>query len=313
MSKKCSENKNKGGKFRMADLTKLTKLEALKQLAERVRDGYVANKDFKVVEDKVTKLEGDVSGLQSTVTELEDQLGDENVIEGVKVNGANLTLDEEKKVNVTITESETNGKISVNGSDVTVHGLNAMAYKENVAETDLTSELQTKINSKADDTDLDALEAIVTTLVGQDASKSVRKIATEEIAAQLIAAEADGSMDSLEELAAWFQSHPKEVGEINKKINDLVGLVGEIPEDAEADDVVSYIREVVVDAITELNMSQYAKSADVTKEIEEALESYLTEDDLEDYVTETQLNNMIATDTEVTEMLNSVFGTNDVE
>lgn len=293
----------------MADLTKLTKLEALQQLAQRVNQDFAKQEALNTLSGKVSKNETDIKDLQESVEGLESQLGDENVIEGVKVNGADLTPDEEKKVNVTITESTANGKISVNGSDVAVHGLDTMAYKANVAETDLTSELQTKINGKADDTDLDALEAIVTTLVGQDASKSVRKIATEEIAAQLIAAEADGNMDSLEELAAWFQSHPKEVGEINKKINDLVELVGEIPEDADADDIVSYITEVVEDAITKLNMSQYAKSADVTQEIEEALEGYLTEENLAGYVTETQLNSMIATSTEVDEMLNGVFGT----
>lgn len=292
----------------MADLTKITRLEALQQLAQRVKDGYVENEDFEVVEGKVNKLEGDVSKLQGDITSLEGQLGDENIIEGVKVNGSDLTPGVDKKVNVTISESDTNGKISVNGSNIAIHGLDAMAYKANVAETDLDSELQIKINGKADETDLDALETIVTTLVGNDASKSVRKIATEEIAAQLIAAEADGSMDSLEELAAWFQSHPKEVGDINKKINDLLDLIGEIPDDSSENDIVSYIAEFVNDAIEELNIGQYAKSVDVTKEIKEALDGYLTDADLVGYVTETKLNGMIATDEEVTAMLNGVFG-----
>lgn len=188
-----------------------------------------------------------------------------------------------------------------------------MAYKESVAETDLESDLQTKINGKADSTDLTTLQGKVETLVDEDEGKSVRDIAVEELAKQLLDANAEGALAALQNLAEWIKDHPGEADEMNKAIKALEKLVGDIPEEADSENVVNYITEVVKTAIAALNMEQYAKSADVAQEIEDALDGYLKEENLAGYVTETQLNNMIATDTEVTEMLNSVFGTADIE
>lgn len=47
------------------DLTKLTKLNALKQLAERVNKDFATNKSLAEVDGKVTTLEGKVSGLET--------------------------------------------------------------------------------------------------------------------------------------------------------------------------------------------------------------------------------------------------------
>lgn len=57
------------------------------------------------------------------------------------------------------------------------------------------------------------------TLVGQDTNQSIRSIAIDELAKQLIPENAQEAMDTLEEIAAWLQSHPNDVGEINKQIN----------------------------------------------------------------------------------------------
>lgn len=51
-----------------------------------------------------------------------------NTLEGVQVNGTDLTIDSNKKVNVTVAEGATNGTIAVNGNDVAVHGLGSAAY-----------------------------------------------------------------------------------------------------------------------------------------------------------------------------------------
>lgn len=53
-----------------------------------------------------------------------------NVLEGVQVNGANLTVDSNKKVNVTVAQGSTNGTIAVNGVDVSVKGLGSAAYTD---------------------------------------------------------------------------------------------------------------------------------------------------------------------------------------
>lgn len=53
-----------------------------------------------------------------------------NTVEGVQVNGADLTPDANKKVNVTVTSGTNNGTIAVNGSDVAVTGLGSAAFED---------------------------------------------------------------------------------------------------------------------------------------------------------------------------------------
>ena len=77
------------------------------------------------------------------------------------------------------------------------------------------------IAGKASQSDLTTLDGKVTTLIGSDASKSVRTIANEELAAQLIAANADESLDTLQEIAAWIQSHPDDASAMNAAITAL--------------------------------------------------------------------------------------------
>lgn len=66
----------------------------------------------------------------------------------------------------------------------------------------------------------------VATLVGSDASKSVRTIANEELAKQLIPEGAKESLDTLEEIAAWIQKHPEDASAMNSAISTLEGKVG---------------------------------------------------------------------------------------
>ena len=69
-------------------------------------------------------------------------------------------------------------------------------------------------------------KAKLATLIGSDASKSVRTIANEELAAQLIPANAAESLNTLQEIAAWIQAHPGDASEMNAKITALEGTVG---------------------------------------------------------------------------------------
>ena len=91
----------------------------------------------------------------------------------------------------------------------------------------------------------DAVDGVVTTLVGQDTNKSVRTIANEELAAQLLSGKAEADFKTLQELAAWLEEHPEEVADINLNIQNLQTLVGALPEGATATDVVGYIAELV--------------------------------------------------------------------
>lgn len=58
-------------------------------------------------------------------------------------------------------------------------------------------------------------------LIGDDTNKSVRTIANEELAAQLIPSEAKESLDTLKEIAAQIQSHPDEAAAMNTQIQEL--------------------------------------------------------------------------------------------
>lgn len=80
---------------------------------------------------------------------------------------------------------------------------------------------ETAIAGKAAQSDLTTLDGKVTTLIGSDTGLSVRTIANQELAAQLIAANADASLDTLEEIAAWIQSHPNDASAMNAAIAAL--------------------------------------------------------------------------------------------
>ena len=106
----------------------------------------------------------------------------------------------------------------------------------------------------------EAIDEVVTTLVGDDTGKSVRKIANEELAAQLLSGDAEADFKTLQELAAWLEGHPEDAAAMNQAIAELEALVGELPEDVGATNVVNYI-DVVIQG---LNINDYAKAADLT-------------------------------------------------
>ena len=120
-----------------------------------------------------------------------------------------------------------------------------------IADDYLTSEdkeeLEEAIQDNADaiQAHKDLVDAKVTTLIGEDTGKSVREIANEELIAQIIPEAAKESLDTLEEIAAWIQSHPEDASAMNKAIEDLEKLVGTLPEDVEATTIAGYVAELV--------------------------------------------------------------------
>ena len=93
-------------------------------------------------------------------------------------------------------------------------------------------------------TRLTTAEGKLTTLIGEDADKSVRTIANEELSKQLIPENAAEALDTLQEIAAWIQAHPGDAAAMNKAIEDLEALVGTLPEGITATNVTGYIGEV---------------------------------------------------------------------
>lgn len=59
-------------------------------------------------------------------------------------------------------------------------------------------------------------------LIGDDGEKSARRIANEELAAQLLSGEAEASFKTLQELAAWLEDHPENAAALNQDIQDEI-------------------------------------------------------------------------------------------
>ena len=135
----------------------------------------------------IDKVSGDLAALTATVSANEED------IEG-KVSNLSTTVQN---------TSDTVGALAITVGD----------------HTSQLSTLSEDVDTLIDD--VDAVETAISTLIGVDTDKSVREIALEELALQLIPAEAQESLDTLEEIAAWIQDHPDDVADINLAIQNL--------------------------------------------------------------------------------------------
>lgn len=181
---------------------------------------------------------------QRTKAEI-DQVESKSLV-GIKVNGTALAI-ADKMVDILIGTGATNGTLSVNGTDVAVKGLAALAYKAQVSESDLDAALTAVLAAKAAKADVD-------TLIGTDTGKSVRTIANEELAAQLIPEGAQESLDTLTEIAQWIQDHPDDAAAMNTAIAKLNGIVAGIGgEDDDYATVMAAIEGKIAAALTDIS------------------------------------------------------------
>lgn len=189
-------------------MSKHTTLDQLKMLAQRTKG-------------EIGKVDSKMTALSDRVDTLESAGGQANVLEGVKVNGTALSI-AEKMVDILIATGTANGTLSVNGKDVAIKGLAALAYKAQVSEADLDSALTAVLAAKAAKADVD-------TLIGSDAGKSARTIANEELTKQLIPEDAQESLNTLTEIAVWIQEHPDDASAMNAaiaKLNEIAAGIG---------------------------------------------------------------------------------------
>ena len=227
--------------------------------------------------------------------------GEPNKLEGIKVNGTLLAL-ADKIADILIAEGKTNGTISANGVDIPVHGLAALAYKSEVAESDLAAALKAIIDAKAKQADLDTLTGNGEGSISKMIDSAINKFATDVTD--------DNVVNSYKELIDWVAKHGPEatkmaggISENKTAIADLKTLVGTLPEGATSTTVVAYITE----AINALSIGDYAKTTEVTAAINTALESYYTKTQVDEtFVKKTDI--VMATDAEVDAMLTEVFG-----
>ena len=156
---------------------------------------------------------------QRTKAEI-DQVESKSLV-GIKVNGTALSI-ADKMVDILIATGTANGTVAVNGVDVAVKGLAALAYKAQVSAADLDSALTAVLAAKAAKADVD-------TLIGTDSGKSVSTIANEELTKQLIPEGAQESLDTLTEIAQWIQDHPDDAAAMNTaiaKLNEIAAGIG---------------------------------------------------------------------------------------
>ena len=240
---------------------KLVTLAHLRSLAERVKseDAALAAK----LEQLATTVEGIVS-----------VGGEANILEGVKINGAVLNI-AEKMVDILIAAGSENGTISVNGADVAVTGLQALAYKAKISEADLDTALTAVIAAKATNTDLQALVARVEAIEGADYQNG------EQVAEAIATAIAGASHLKKEVVTTLPEASDADENTLYLILNaetghyDIYGLVnGDVIllDDTTVDlskySTTEQMNEAISDAIEALAIGDYAKLADLNAAVE---------------------------------------------
>lgn len=192
----------------------------------------------------------------------------------------------------TVVEMIADAQSAASYDDEEVRGLidtNAQAIEKEISDREgavsgLKTELEGKIDTKVEQSDYDekvaalvaederlagligdnaeAIEGINTTidtLVGADTGKSVRAIANEELAAQLIPANAAEALNTLQEIAAWIQEHPGDAATMNAAIEAL---------QAKVDTGDQKVSEYVAAAVEALSIGDYATVAALGEAVE---------------------------------------------
>lgn len=237
---------------------------------------FVNLEQIKVLANKVKSEDAALGTKLETVTTKVDNLvaagGEANILEGVKVNGAALAISD-KMVDILIASGEENGTISVNGAAVAIKGLAALAYKSEITEDELGEALKASIAAKATKADLDALTVRVGDIekAGYQTAEQVQAAIAASGHAHFEVAETDPTAEGFEAQAnvmyLYMNSKTKHY-DIYAKVGESVVLLDDttvdLSEYAKTDDVTSAIST----AIAALNIDQYATDDDLTAAVE---------------------------------------------
>ena len=179
-----------------------------------------------------SKIETELKTRDNNISNLSTLVGKESVSSQIdsKINALDATVETaaipENQDGIHVKITEVDGKLTAVEAEIEV------SNEINAAKTALEAKIGTVAegktlagliadNATAIEDHKTAIDSKVTTLIGSDADKSVRKIANEELAAQLIPANAAESLNTLQEIAAWIQDHPGDASAMNSAIEAL--------------------------------------------------------------------------------------------
>lgn len=178
------------------------------------------------------KIESELKTRDDNISNLSTLVGKESVSSQIdsKINALDATVETaaipENQDGIHVKITEVDGKLTAVEAEIEV------SNEINVAKAALEAKIGTVAegktlagliadNATAIEDHKTAVDAKVTTLIGSDVNKSVRTIANEELAAQLIPSNAAESLDTLQEIAAWIQNHPGDASAMNSAIKAL--------------------------------------------------------------------------------------------
>lgn len=189
-----------------------------------------------------------------------------NILEGVKVNGVALSI-ASKIVDILIKTGATNGSISVQGVDIPLKGLAALAYKANVSESDLNAALKAIINAKADASTVAALSGKVDILNGSGTG-SVSKAITDAFNDFATKVSDDGVVNSYKELIDWAATHGGEATQMTAAISNIENILAGIGNEGNP----ATVNAAITEAISNLNIGNYYTKAETDTELDKKVD-----------------------------------------
>ena len=160
------------------------------------------------IDTKVTTINNAISAEETRAKGVEEEL--RTAIANAASGATTEVAKAADATHITVTENE-----GANGQKVYIIGESDIASAQA-----LTDEIgRATAAEQGLDSAINGVSEKVTKLIGDDTDKSVRAIAAEEVAAQLIPENAGESLDTLQEIAAWIQAHPNDASAMNAAIS----------------------------------------------------------------------------------------------
>ena len=269
--------------------------EIVTELSERVAENE------EVTAAALLKLDEDVNSTKADVATIKTNISTvESTVEGVIESVGNITSSIETiegditDIKQEFTDNSLVIAASLTDIDLRLNNINDTLENEVISKVDNnTVDLITLIAGDTDksvrtianevvsdvDTRLATVETDMTTLIGDDLvegkiTKSIRQIANDELAKQLIPENAAEAYNTLEEIAAWIQEHPEDAAAMNLAITNIETNIETIKQDIEDNEFVtataiSIINENLNNLSEEINSNLVTEIRTLLGDIEE--------------------------------------------